>query len=59
MALWGFSQSAGYLIWINIDLTLDWIKYCVVASLFFMVAVIDIFTYVGHPAQVNIYVEDA
>ena len=59
MALWGFAQSVGYLIWINIDLVSDWIKYCVIASLFFLVAIIDIFTYIGHPAQVNIYVEDA
>ena len=58
MALWGLSQSIGYLIWINIDLLNDWIKYSVVAVLFLILAFIDLFTFVGHPAQVNMFIED-
>ena len=58
MALWGLSQSIGYLIWINIDLIFDWKKYFVVAALFLILAFIDLFTFVGHPAQVNMFIED-
>ena len=50
MAMWGLSQSIGYLIWINIDLINDWIKYTVVAALFLILAFVDLFTFVGHPA---------
>ena len=59
MAVWAFSQTFGYMIWINIDFKYDWIKFFTVAGLYLIVALIDFFTFVGHPAQVNIFVEDA
>ena len=59
MGLWAFSQVIGYIIWINIDLRYQFIKWLLVAAIFFVISIVDVLTFLGHPAQVNIFVEDA
>ena len=59
MGLWAFSQVIGYIIWINIDLRYQFIKWLLVAAIFFVISIVDVLTFISHPAQVNIFVEDA
>ena len=58
MALLWSIEHTGYVIWINIDIKYDGIKYFVVAFFYFCFAVFDGFYFMYHPSQVNIFVED-
>ena len=55
--LWAIMHF-GYVIWINIDLKYDYIKYWTVGFLFLCFAIVDYFYFKSHPSQANIFVDD-
>ena len=57
MALWTMAQALGFITWINIDRTMDWLKECIVGPVFILLAIFDCFYFRMFPAQENIFVE--
>ena len=57
MALWTMAQALGFITWILMDTNMEWIKECVVGSIFILIAIFDCFYFRMYPAQENIFVE--
>ena len=55
--LWAAMHS-GYIVWINIDLKYDYIKFFTVALFYLSFAFIDYFYFKSHPSEANIFVDD-
>ena len=51
------AQALGFITWINIDRTQNWLKELVVGPVFILLAIFDCFYFRMFPAQENIFVE--
>mmetsp|Transcript_29851 Transcript_29851/g.37018 ORF Transcript_29851/g.37018 Transcript_29851/m.37018 type:complete len:202 (+) Transcript_29851:1-606(+) len=59
MALWTMTQGLGTITWIVIDRRYNYIKLLIIGPCFILLALYDYFFFTMHPAQENIFVEDA
>ena len=58
LAIVWFSIHMGYIVWINIDLEYNFIKYWSVGFFFFVFAIIDYLYFMSHPSHANIFVDE-